>query len=41
MQDKELVEKAKEEHEKKHKDKPYISPFPEGHKPPFRRLEKH
>ncbi|MCJ7647901.1 MAG: peptidase dimerization domain-containing protein, partial [Candidatus Lokiarchaeota archaeon] len=40
MQDKELVIKAKDEHEKKHEDKPYISPFPEGHKPPFHRIKK-
>ncbi|MHA1376287.1 MAG: amidohydrolase [Promethearchaeota archaeon] len=39
MKDKELVEKAREEHEKKHEDKPYIPPFPEGHKPPFHRLK--
>ncbi|MCJ7647457.1 MAG: amidohydrolase, partial [Candidatus Lokiarchaeota archaeon] len=40
MKDKELVEKAKDEHEKKHKDKLYISPFPEGHKPPFHRIKE-
>ncbi|MHA1626219.1 MAG: amidohydrolase [Promethearchaeota archaeon] len=39
MKDKELVEKAREEHEKKHEDKPYIPPFPEGHKPPLHRLK--
>ena len=36
----ELVEKARKEHENKHKDKPYKIPFPEGLKPPFRRLKK-
>jgi len=35
---KELLEKAKLEHEKKYEEKPYISPFPEGHKPPFHRI---
>lgn len=38
--DPKLVEKAKLEHEKKHKNKPYISPFPEGHKPPLHRIKK-
>ncbi|MBY9004240.1 MAG: amidohydrolase [Candidatus Lokiarchaeota archaeon] len=40
MKDDELVKKAKDEHEKKHKDKPYISPFPDGHKPPFHRIKE-
>ena len=40
MNNPELVEKARQEHEKKHEDKPYISPFPEGLKPPFHRLKK-
>ena len=34
----ELVKKAREEHENSHKDDPYKTPFPEGLKPPFRRL---
>ena len=38
--DPKLVENAKEEHEKKHQNKPYISPFPEGHKPPLHRIKK-
>ena len=36
----ELVEKAWKEHKEKHKNKPYISPFPEGHKPPLHRVKK-
>lgn len=39
MKNPELVEEAKEEHENKHKNKPYISPFPDGSKPPFHRLK--
>ncbi|MFX1358487.1 MAG: M20 family metallopeptidase [Promethearchaeota archaeon] len=35
MNNPELVIKAKKEFEEKIKDKPYISPFPEGFKPPF------
>ena len=38
--DPKLVEKAKLEHEKKHQNKPYISPLPEGHKPPLHRIKK-
>jgi aminobenzoyl-glutamate utilization protein B len=40
MKDPELVEKARVEHQKKHEDKPYKSPFPEGHKPPFHKFTK-
>ena len=36
----ELVKKAWKEHVEKHKNKPYISPFPEGHKPPLHRIKK-
>lgn len=36
----ELVEKAHQEFEEKHKDKKYKSPLPEGLKPPFHRLNK-
>jgi aminobenzoyl-glutamate utilization protein B len=37
--DPQLVQKAKKEHEKKHKNKPYITPFPEGHHPPLHRIK--
>jgi aminobenzoyl-glutamate utilization protein B len=40
MNNLELVEKAKEEHDKVHKEKTYKSPFPEGLKPPFHRIKK-
>ncbi|MFO7795758.1 MAG: M20 family metallopeptidase [Promethearchaeati archaeon] len=39
MNDKELVEKAWNEFNKVHKDKKYISPLPEGLKPPYHRLQ--
>jgi len=38
--DHQLVEKAKKEHEEKHKDKPYKTPFPEGNHPPLHRIKK-
>jgi len=34
-----LIEKAKKEHENSHKDKLYISPLPEGLKPPYHRFK--
>ena len=40
MQNPNLVENARKEHNIAHKDKPYKSPLPEGLKPPFRRLKK-
>ena len=40
MQNPHLVENARKEHNKAHKDKPYKTPFPDGLKPPFRRLKK-
>ena len=40
MNNPELVEKARKEFEKKTKDNPYKSPFPEGFKIPFDRLKK-
>ncbi|MFX1314006.1 MAG: peptidase dimerization domain-containing protein, partial [Promethearchaeota archaeon] len=40
MNNLELIKKAKEEHEKVHKEKQYKSPFPEGLKPPFHRIKK-
>ncbi len=39
MNNPDLVEKAKKEYEETFKDKPYESPFPEGHQPPFHRLK--
>jgi aminobenzoyl-glutamate utilization protein B len=39
MKNPELVEKARKEHEQKHKDNPYKSPLPDGLKPPYRRLK--
>ena len=39
MKNPELVEKARKEHEQKHKDNPYVCPLPDGLKPPFRRLK--
>jgi hypothetical protein len=38
MSNPELVEKARKEFDNTFKDKHYISPFPEGHKPPFHRF---
>jgi aminobenzoyl-glutamate utilization protein B len=38
MKDPDLVKRAKEEHTKKHKTKPYKTPFPEGSKPPINRI---
>ena len=38
MQNPNLVEKARKEHENTHKDDPYKSPLPDGLKPPFHRL---
>jgi aminobenzoyl-glutamate utilization protein B len=40
MKNPELVEKARKEHEQKHKENPYKSPLPAGLIPPFRRLKK-
>ncbi len=40
MQNPHLVKNARKEHNKAHKDKPYKTPFPDGLKPPFRRLKK-
>ncbi|MFX1356151.1 MAG: M20 family metallopeptidase [Promethearchaeota archaeon] len=40
MNNLELIKKAKEEHEKVHKEKQYKSPFPEGLKPPFHRIKR-
>jgi aminobenzoyl-glutamate utilization protein B len=39
MKNPELVDKARKEHEQKHKDNPYKSPLPDGLQPPFRRLK--
>jgi len=39
MHNKKLVEKAWKEFESVHKDKKYVSPFPEGLKPPYHRLK--
>ena len=40
MKNPDLVEKARKEHDHIHKDNPYISPLPEGLKPPYHRLKK-
>ena len=40
MNDPELIEKAQIEFEKKIKETPYKSPFPEGFKPPYHRLKR-
>ncbi len=40
MQNPNLVENARKEHNLAHKDKPYKSALPDGLKPPFRRLKK-
>jgi aminobenzoyl-glutamate utilization protein B len=40
MQNPNLVENARKEHNIAHKDKPYKSALPDGLKPPFRRLKK-
>jgi len=40
MNNPDLIKKAKEEHEKAHKEKKYKTPFPEGLKPPFHRIKK-
>ena len=40
MQNPNLVENARKEHNIAHKDKPYKSVLPDGLKPPFRRLKK-
>ncbi|NVM18169.1 MAG: amidohydrolase [Candidatus Lokiarchaeota archaeon] len=40
MKNPDLVDKARKEHEHKHKDKLYKSPLPEGLKPPHHRLKK-
>ena len=40
MQNPNLVENARKEHNIAHKDKPYKTPLPDGLKPPFRRLKK-
>ena len=39
MKNPDLVEKAKIEHEKAHKDKLYKSPLPDGLKPPHKKLK--
>jgi aminobenzoyl-glutamate utilization protein B len=39
LTDDQLIDKAKEEFEQTQKVQKYISPFPEGHKPPYHRLQ--
>jgi aminobenzoyl-glutamate utilization protein B len=38
LTDSQLVDKAKQEFEQTHQVEKYISPFPEGHKPPYHRI---
>ncbi|MFX0012345.1 MAG: amidohydrolase, partial [Candidatus Hermodarchaeota archaeon] len=40
MNNPELVERARKEHDHMHKDKKYTSPLPDGLKPPFKRLKR-
>ncbi|MHA2249501.1 MAG: M20 family metallopeptidase [Candidatus Kariarchaeaceae archaeon] len=40
MMDQNLVNTAKDEFKRTHKDDKYKSPFPDGHKPPFHRLKE-